>query len=274
MPDDSSAAQQESVLVQPRAGYRVITINRPDRMNAMDPPTIHKLIAALSDAEADEGCRAVVLTGAGRGFCAGADLSGRSQTSEPGGNISDTGGSIEKNWNPLARKLANLSIPSVAAVNGVAAGAGANVALGCDIVLAARSARFIQIFSKIGLIPDCGGTFHMPRLVGEGRARALAMLAEPVFAEQAESWGMIWRAVDDASLLEEAEKLAAHLAQQPTFALVLTRKVLRASAANTLDAQLDLERDSQALAAKSPDNKEGVRAFLEKRKPVFTGRGP
>jgi 2-(1,2-epoxy-1,2-dihydrophenyl)acetyl-CoA isomerase len=260
-----------TILMERRAGYRVLTLNRPDRMNALDRATVMDLTALLADAEADETCRAILLTGTGRAFCAGADLSAR------GGNVGtdaprDVGAAIEETWNPLARRLANLRMPTVAAVNGVAAGAGANVALGCDIVLAARSARFVQAFSKIGLIPDCGGSFHLPRLIGEGRARAVAMLAETVLADRAEQWGMIWRAVDDAELMAEAEKLAAQLASLPTHALVLTRRALRASADNSFDQQLDLERDYQREAATTPDHAEGVKAFLEKRPPVFTGR--
>ncbi|MBU6498818.1 MAG: 2-(1,2-epoxy-1,2-dihydrophenyl)acetyl-CoA isomerase [Rhodospirillales bacterium] len=259
---------EESILVARRAGYRIVTLNRPERMNALDRTTLEGLTAALDAAEADPECRALLLTGNGRGFCAGADLSA---TGPANGLARDLGASIEASWNPLARKLSTLRMPSVCAVNGVAAGAGANVALGCDIVLAARSARFIQAFARIGLVPDCGGTFHLPRLVGEARARALAMLAEPVAAEHAEAMGMIWRVVDDELLMEEAEKLAAHLATQPTQALVLTRRALRASAGNDFDTQLDLERDTQREAGYTPDFAEGVRAFLEKRPPVFTG---
>ena len=259
---------QPALLQDSHDGYRVLTINRPDRMNALERPTVHALIAALDAAETDPACRAVILTGAGRGFCAGADLA------SVGGVAGqrDLGASIEEAWNPLARKLAMLGKPTIAAVNGVAAGAGANVALGCDIVLAARSARFIQIFSKIGLVPDAGGTHLMPRLVGEGRARALAMLAEPVAAEQAQDWGMIWCAVDDDALMAEAHRLAARLAVMPTQALVLTRQAMRAGASNSFDAQLDLERDYQRIAGHTPDYAEGVRAFLEKRPAVFTGR--
>jgi len=244
----------------------VLSINRPEKMNALNRDTLLALLGQLGEAEADAACRAVIITGSGRAFCAGADLSSVAVENR---NVMQ---SIEQTWNPLARKLHNLRMPTIAAVNGVAAGAGANFALGCDFVLAAKSANFIQAFSKIGLIPDCGGTFHLARLIGEARARAVAMLAEPVPAERAEQWGMIWRAVDDAELMAEAEKLAAHLARQPTHALALTRKALRASAHNSFDQQLDLERDYQHEASLTPDHSEGVRAFLEKRPPVFTGR--
>ncbi len=255
---------ESPILAETRPGYRIVTINRPDRLGAMNRETVTALIAALDAAEADPACRALLLTGTGRGFCAGADLAA-ARDRKPG----DAGNTIEETWNPLARRLHNLRMPTIAAVNGVAAGAGANLALGCDIVLAARSARFIQAFAKIGLVPDCGGTFHLPRLVGEVRARALAMLALPVSAEQAAQWGMIWQALDDDALMPEAHALAAHLATQPTHALVLTRKALRAHL--DFDAQLNLERDLQSEASRTPDHKEGVRAFLEKRPPAFTG---
>lgn len=260
---------EPTLLEEVRAGYRVITLNRPEKMNAMDRPTILALIAALETADADPACRAVLLTGSGHGFCAGADLTARDMNdSQP----RDLGRSLDEGWNLVARRLASLRSPTICAVNGVAAGAGANIALGCDIVLAARSARFIQAFAKIGLVPDAGGSFLLPRLVGEARARAAAMLAVPVSAEQAERWGMIWQVLDDAELMPEAERLAAHLATQPTQALVSTRRAIRAAATNDFDRQLDLERDLQREAGMSRDHAEGVRAFLEKRAPVFTGR--
>ena len=255
---------EQAIRVETRAGYRVVTLNRPERMNALDTATLHALLAALADAETDPACRALVLTGEGRAFCAGADLSSIS----PG---ADLGEAIERSWNPLARRLHALRMPTICAVNGVAAGAGASLALGCDIVLAAQSARFVVGFAKIGLVPDCGGTYLLPRIVGEARARAMAMLAEPIDAARAEAWGMIWRVVDDAALLAEAGTLAAYLATQPTHALVLTRRTIAESAGNTLDEQLEVERDAQEEAGRTPDFVEGVRAFLEKRAPVFTG---
>jgi 2-(1,2-epoxy-1,2-dihydrophenyl)acetyl-CoA isomerase len=261
--------QSELVLVEQRDGYRVLTLNRPDRLNSFNEAMHEALQAALADAEADTRCRALVLTGAGRGFCAGQDLSDR--VFSPG-EPPDLSATIERFYNPLVRRLRALEMPVVCAVNGVAAGAGANIALACDIVLAARSAKFIQAFAKIGLVPDSGGTWFLPRLVGRARAQALALLAEPVSAETAEAWGMIWKAVDDAALMDEAHRLAAHFAVQPTVGLGLIKQALDASAANDLDRQLDLERDLQGQAGRTPDYREGVMAFFEKRQPTFRGR--
>ena len=260
---------EDPVLVERREGWRVLTLNRPDRLNSFNEAMHERLMAALLEAEADEGCRALLLTGAGRGFCAGQDLSNR--VFEPG-VTPDLTKTIERWYNPLVRKLRSFRMPIVCAVNGVAAGAGANIALACDIVLAARSAKFIQAFAKIGLLPDSGGTWFLPRLVGSARARGLALLAEPLPAEKAEAWGLIWKAVDDESLMIEAEKLAAHLATQPTIGLALTKQALDASWGNTLDRQLDLERDLQGEAGRTPDYAEGVSAFFAKRAPSFTGR--
>jgi 2-(1,2-epoxy-1,2-dihydrophenyl)acetyl-CoA isomerase len=260
---------EHPVLVERREGWRVLTLNRPDRLNSFNEAMHERLMAALLEAEADEGCRALLLTGAGRGFCAGQDLSNR--VFEPG-VTPDLTRTIERWYNPLVRKLRSFRMPIVCAVNGVAAGAGANIALACDIVLAARSAKFIQAFAKIGLLPDSGGTWFLPRLVGSARARGLALLAEPLPAEKAEAWGLIWKAVDDESLMIEAEKLAAHLATQPTTGLALMKQALDASWGNTLDRQLDLERDLQGEAGRTPDYAEGVSAFFAKRAPSFTGR--
>jgi len=251
------------ILIDHRGAWRIVTLNRPDRLNAFNEAMHRALAKALDDASEDIDCRAVLLTGAGRGFCAGQDLSDIS---------GDLGSVIEDFYNPLVRRIRALNKPVVCAVNGTAAGAGANIALCCDIVLAARSAKFIQSFAKIGLVPDSGGTYFLPRLIGEARAKALAMLAEPISAETAASFGMIWRAVDDDKLASEAEALTAHLASQPTQGLALIKQALAQSATNSLDAQLDLERDLQRQAGATPDYAEGVDAFIAKRPPKFTGR--
>ncbi|MEP7029674.1 MAG: 2-(1,2-epoxy-1,2-dihydrophenyl)acetyl-CoA isomerase PaaG [Pseudolabrys sp.] len=260
---------ENHILTEKRAGYRVITLNRPERLNAFNDAMHVMLKAALAEAEADEACRALLITGSGRAFCAGQDLSDR--VLKPGEKPVPRN-SLELHYNPLVRKLRTLPFPVVAAVNGVAAGAGCNVALACDIVIAAKSANFIQSFARVGLIPDAGGTWVLPRLVGDARARGLALLAQPLTAEKAEQWGLIWKCVDDASLAAEAEKLCEHFAAAPTQGLALIKRALNASTQNSLDDQLDLERDLQKLANLTPDYAEGVRAFMEKRKPNFTGR--
>jgi 2-(1,2-epoxy-1,2-dihydrophenyl)acetyl-CoA isomerase len=254
------------ILVETCNGYRRIALNRPERLNALTVEMADALMAALDTAEADASCRAVLLTGAGRGFCAGQDLN--AIAGMPTAEI----GRLLDRYNLLIRKIRALPLPVVCAVNGVAAGAGANLALACDIVLAAKSATFVQAFARIGLIPDCGGTWFLPRLVGTARARGLAMLAEPLPAETAAEWGLIWRAVDDDRLMEEAQALTARLASGPTAGLALAKRALDAAATNDLDRQLDLERDLQEEASASPDHAEGVRAFLDKRPPLFTGR--
>jgi 2-(1,2-epoxy-1,2-dihydrophenyl)acetyl-CoA isomerase len=257
------------ILVDRRAGYRVITLNRPDRLNAFNDAMHEVLRQTLEQIEAGEDCRALMITGAGRGFCAGQDLNDR--LVQPGEKMPPST-SLEQHYNPLVRKLRALPFPVIAAVNGVAAGAGCNIALACDIVIAGRSASFVQSFARIGLIPDSGGTWVLPRLVGDARARGLALLAEPLPAEKAEQWGLIWKCVDDAALLAEAQKMCEHFAAAPTQGLALIKRALQASAGNSLDAQLDLERDLQSVARQMADYAEGVRAFMEKRKPNFTGR--
>ncbi len=261
----------DTILVERREGWRKLVLNRPEKLNALNEDMILALIAALDDAEADEACRAVLLTGAGRGFCAGQEL-GPAVMPGPDGPP-DLGRLADTFHHRAVRRLRSLPVPVVCAVNGVAAGAGVGFALACDIVLAARSASFVQAFGRIGLVPDSGSSFLLPRLVGDARARALAMLTDAVPAEQAANWGMIWQAVDDAALTEAAEALTARLATAPTEALARTKRLFNASAANGLDAQLDLERDLQAEAGRTADYAEGVEAFLAKRKPVFRGRG-
>jgi 2-(1,2-epoxy-1,2-dihydrophenyl)acetyl-CoA isomerase len=260
---------ESPILVERRDGYRVITLNRPDKLNAFNEAMHQALRKAIDDAEADENCRALMITGAGRGFCTGQDLSDR--LLKPG-EAPVPRNSLEQHYNPLVRKLRALPFPVIAAVNGVAAGAGANIALACDIVIASLKASFIQSFARVGLIPDSGGTWFLPRLVGDARARGLALLAQELPAEKAASWGLIWRAVDDEILMHEAARICEHFAIAPTQGLALIKRALNESATNTLDSQLDLERDIQREAHLTPDYAEGVRAVMEKRKANFTGR--
>ncbi len=255
----------ESLLIERRHDILVLTLNRPERLNAFTAQLTTALRTALAEAEADPAIRAVLLHGAGRGFCAGQDLG----EVTPGQDLGDT---LEQRFNPLIRAIRALSLPVVCAVHGVAAGAGANLALACDIVLAAQSARFIQSFVRIGLVPDAGGTYALPRLAGDARARGMTLLGEPVSAAQAEAWGLIWRTVADDDLLPEAERIAAHLAAQPAQAIALTKRALGAAGGNTLDRQLDLERDLQRECGASADFREGTQAFLEKRPARFGPR--
>jgi len=264
------ASSQPVLLDKLEAGVLTLTLNRPERLNALNIALIEALSAAIKRA-AEPDCRAVLVTGAGRGFCAGADLANRAFA--PGDARADLGQSLEKGINPLIRAIRKLPKPVVCAVNGPAAGAGANIALACDIVLAAKSAQFLQAFARVGLIPDAGGTFHLPRLVGEARARALMMLAEPIGAEDAAAWGMIYRAADDEDLMGEARIVAERLAAGPTYTLGLIKRALAASASSSLDAQLDLERDLQREAGARDEYVEGVRAFQEKRPADFLRKG-
>lgn len=251
-------------------GVMTLTLNRPERLNSFNDAMHRQLSECLTQAERDDTVRCLLITGAGRGFCAGQDLNDRNV--DPNGPPPDLGYSVETFYNPLVRRLAALPKPVICAVNGVAAGAGATLALGCDIVIAARSAKFVMAFSKLGLVPDCGGTWFLPRVAGRARAMGLALLGDSLSAEQAQQWGLIWQVVDDAQLGDSAAQMARHFASQPTFGLGLIKKALLAAETQGLDAQLDLERDYQRLAGRSDDYREGVSAFLNKRPPQFSGK--
>ena len=250
-------------------GTVAIISDRPEKVNALDRPMLERLVALLDAVAASPGIRALLITGAGRAFSAGQDLA---DPSFRVGEDFDIARIIEQTYNAIIRRLRGLRIPTIAAVNGVAAGAGANLALACDIVVAARSASFSRPCTRIELIPDAGGTFMLTRLVGEARAKGLAMLAEPLPAETAAQWGLIWKVVDDAALASEAMALAERLASGPTVALALTKQAIEAASRNSLSQQLDIERDLQAEAGRTRDFVEGITAFLEKRKPEFRGQ--
>ena len=251
------------------SGVAVLKLNRPDALNSFTAEMHGEVREVLASAAEDKAVRAVLITGNGRGFCAGQDLNDRAVS--PGESMPDLGDSVENYYNPLIRRITTMEKPVICAVNGVAAGAGANIALACDIVIAARSANFIESFSRLGLIPDSGGTWHLPRLVGMARAKGLAMLGPKVSAEQALEWGMIWQVVDDEALMDTALGLAQQMATQPTRGFAFTKQAFAASAANTLDQQLDLERDLMRAAGRTHDYQEGVKAFLEKRQPEYKG---
>lgn len=260
----------DTILVTDHGPWTEITLNRPDRLNSFTPDMHLALRAALAQA-AEQDKRAVLLTGAGRGFCAGQDLGDRDPRKMDG--PPDLGETVNSYWAPLVRQIRALQMPVICAVNGVAAGAGSSVALACDMVLAARSAKFIQSFSKVGLIPDTGGSWHLTHLLGRARAMGLALTAAPLPAQQAEDWGLIWKTLPDEDLMPEARRLAALLADGPTFGYARTKEAIDAAATNTLDAQLDLEAELMQACGKHPDYAEGVSAFLDKRKPTFGGKG-
>ncbi|HEY3639325.1 MAG TPA: 2-(1,2-epoxy-1,2-dihydrophenyl)acetyl-CoA isomerase PaaG [Rhizomicrobium sp.] len=260
----------QTILFEAEDGAARLTLNRPDRLNSFTVEMHQEVAEALTRVERDPDIRVLLITGAGRGFCAGQDLADRSIT--PGADGVDLGESLENRYNPLIRRLVELPKPVVCAVNGVAAGAGANIALAGDIVLAAKSAKFVQSFSNLGLVPDSGGTWILPRLVGHARALGLALTGEPISAEKAEDWGLIWRAVDDPELKSEADKLLDRFAHGPTRGYAAVKRAMRRSWLIGFDEQLDIERDLQRELGYSDDYREGVTAFSEKRKPEFTGR--
>lgn len=261
--------QAETITFDITDGIARLTLNRPDRLNSFTVQMHGEVAAALTEVETNKEARVLVLTGAGRGFCAGQDLGDRAVA--PGAEPVDLGHSVENYYSPLIKRLTGLRVPVVCGVNGVAAGAGANIALACDIVIAARSAKFIESFANIGLIPDSGGTWHLARHLGQARALGLALTGEPLGAETAADWGLIWKCVDDDKLHEEVDALALRFALGPTRGLAATKAAIRGAWTRPLEAQLDIERDLMRELGNSADYMEGVTAFMEKRKPKFKG---
>jgi 2-(1,2-epoxy-1,2-dihydrophenyl)acetyl-CoA isomerase len=260
----------ETIKFEITGGAARLTLNRPDRLNSFNEQ-MHADVARAFDAiDADKSVRVLLLTGAGRGFCAGQDLADVGVS--PADGPVNLGDKVQRLWAPLIRRLVGFAFPTVCAVNGVAAGAGASIAIACDLVLAAKSAKFIQSFAGIGLVPDSGATWHLPRLIGQARALGITMTGEPLPAERAAEWGLIWKAVDDDKLVAEADALVEKFAQAPTLGLARTRQLIRNSWNRTLDQSLDAERDGMHELGASADYAEGIAAFLEKRKPNFTGK--
>jgi len=261
---------ENSISAVTENGVCLIHLNRPKQLNSFNPEMHIALMGALKVAERNDQVRAIVITGTGRAFCAGQDLNDRNVSVDM--KMPDLGESIEKFYNPLINKLVEINKPIIAAVNGVAAGAGANIALACDIVIASKSASFIQAFCKIGLVPDSGGTWILPRLIGPARAKALMLLGNKLPAQQAKEWGMIWECVEDDQLMTVAMTQAKHLATQPTIGLGYIKRALNSSSENTLSEQLVLELGLQRLAGRTDDYREGITAFFDKRQPLFEGK--
>lgn len=260
----------ENILFSTKDGIARLTLNRPDKLNSFNTAMHEELRSALADLTAENTARVLLITGDGRGFCAGQDLGDRAVT--PGQQPADLGESIERYYAPMVLTLRSLPFPVVCAVNGVAAGAGVSLALACDIVIAKKSASFIQSFAKVGLMPDTGGSFFLPRLVGTARAMGLALLGEKLSAQQAADWGLIWRCIDDEAFEAHVEALVRHLASAPTRGLAQTKQAIYAGANATLEQQLQRERDGMRELGDTADYREGVQAFLDKRAPVFHGR--